>query len=1395
VLAPSLRLRPLNNAPALAVRRAVILMPPSARRAACPLLAVALLGGVLAAGAATAGFEGAKWIWYSREPMPNSINFPAGVNFFRATFTLPPGVPITGAQLILTADNLYSFHLNGKLAGEGFPDQNAWGRPKRFEVGPLLVPGRNVLAIEAVNTLPGPAGLIARLSVRLANGESVTLVTDENWRCTDNEVAGWIEPGFDDQRWQVAHVVGGFGMAPWGQIAAPPTAQPAGGPLDDARQQVRAALEDLKEQARHGGVAGPRAIPEVQAPADFAWPEAVAFLSDDCSLYRPPAQSGTSYDSLTVTTFNPHHTSAFPEHDLPAPVKVARKLLLLKPARPGVTPSVLLDAGKGGVGSPSASFDGRWIYFSMAREGEAFFHLWRLPAEGGEPQQLTTGPFHDIDPVELPDGRIAFTSTRIGTFEEYHNPPSRSLFTMKADGGELRPLTHTFIFDNEPEVLPDGRILFLRSDNFFDRGKVETMLHAIHPDGTEGYTEFGLDLGPEYGNRLRAFNVGSPAPLPDGRVAFVTGSTLALGWPGTDARDWRHLRIEASDVAALPDGKLLCTLPRRASTGGAAARPLKRTTGDFDYTKLAIVDPDQRREQAILVFESQGETIHSPVFLGARSKPPQLVHKVPPPKADDLRATGVLYCQNARLTRNTSAGWPHVRAIRVLAGKGLTTRSSHSYIVHAGSEVTELGTVPLAPDGSFAVEVPADTAIAFQAVDAEGRSELNEMSWNYVRPGETRGCVGCHQPRQAAPAEGRGVTIQAMRAKPLKLTGEGRPHRFRGNNAAVTGLMELQFDRYREVAGINRHSDTADLLATGPQEILALISQLKSDPTPLRHTAAQRLGLARDLAAAPALATALQDTNREVRVAAAVALAACGTRDSVPPLLAALVDADPLVAQAAAMALENLTGQALPFDAFVESAQRAAQVRQCREWLRQNPWDAIEAALVKRLGSANRDDVRRAAVALGHVGGDAARAALRRHLTQAREANPYPAWRRDGSHRGDGAMFNSLAAVNPRPLQAATRALGYLRDTAGVPMLADTIARFSEPETGNLFLVEAAVEALGRIGTPEAESALTTALARLKEYPEFTRWYGDHDALIACHASPVHYIITEALDRLGSTNVTAVVPALIRSVPTDPDRALLLGNDDCEALVGRVIRRTGMERTVVETCLAVLGEASAARDKSIEAALAATHQAWGGKPDLENRAAQILSLVCRDPHFEPAIRAALLRFQSRPVDIPRVFDTGIPVVNRLPAKNWVCFFLARSLGNLRAPQSVETLVAVLKDSPTEAASGRPDPLGPGVLFLHNDLTPCWRAAVAWALGEIGDPRATPVLLQVLADLDNAPDTRHATARALGQIAEAASLPAAQKLAADYPEVSVRRALREACVAMEARARAAAQPAK
>jgi hypothetical protein len=63
----------------------------------------------------------------------------------------------------------------------------------------------------------------------------------------------------------------------------------------------------------------------------------------------------------------------------------------------------------------------------------------------------------------------------------------------------------------------------------------------------------------------------------------------------------------------------------------------------------------------------------------------RLATKVDPARDRDSQATGVLFCQNARFTQKTTAGWSHVRAIRVLAGEGLTVRSSHSYIVHAGS--------------------------------------------------------------------------------------------------------------------------------------------------------------------------------------------------------------------------------------------------------------------------------------------------------------------------------------------------------------------------------------------------------------------------------------------------------------------------------------------------------------------------------------------------------------------------------------------------------------------------------------------------------------------------------------------------------------------------------------
>ena len=106
-------------------------------------------------------------------------------------------------------------------------------------------------------------------------------------------------------------------------------------------------------------------------------------------------------------------------------------------------------------------------------------------------------------------------------------------------------------------------------------------------------------------------------------------------------------------------------------------------------------------------------------------------------------------------------------------------------------------------------------------------------------------------------------------------------------------------------------------------------------------------------------------------------------------------------------------------------------------------------------------------------------------------------------------------------------------------------------------------------------------------------------------------------------------------------------------------------------------------------------------------------------------------------------------------------------------------MASLAPELNEARHGRPDPSEPNIHFLQLEYTPCWRAAAAWALGQIGDRRAVPALLDVIRNLENATDTRHAAAEALGNIADPTSLEAIEQLAAGYPEVSTRRALIEA----------------
>lgn len=147
-------------------------------------------------------FEGGHWIWFPEGDPASSA--PAETRWFRRTAELPG--EISSATLVITADNAYSVSVNGREVARTdlATDNEDWKRPAVVDVLGQVVPGSNVIAVEAANGTVGPAGLLAVLVVRTAAGEQ-RVVTDAAWKVTDQEPSGnWRDGGFDDSGWAAA---------------------------------------------------------------------------------------------------------------------------------------------------------------------------------------------------------------------------------------------------------------------------------------------------------------------------------------------------------------------------------------------------------------------------------------------------------------------------------------------------------------------------------------------------------------------------------------------------------------------------------------------------------------------------------------------------------------------------------------------------------------------------------------------------------------------------------------------------------------------------------------------------------------------------------------------------------------------------------------------------------------------------------------------------------------------------------------------------------------------------------------------------------------------------------------------------------------------------------------
>lgn len=115
------------------------------------------------------------------------------------------------------------------------------------------------------------------------------------------------------------------------------------------------------------------------------------------------------------------------------------------------------EAWVGGPGGFSLGWlpDNKRVYYQSERDG--FSHLYTVNAEGGEPVQLTSGPF-EVSDVRISDDKTKFYFTSSeGSFFE------RNLYSMSFDGGAKTKLT-SMPGNNQAVVSPDqSKLAILRS--------------------------------------------------------------------------------------------------------------------------------------------------------------------------------------------------------------------------------------------------------------------------------------------------------------------------------------------------------------------------------------------------------------------------------------------------------------------------------------------------------------------------------------------------------------------------------------------------------------------------------------------------------------------------------------------------------------------------------------------------------------------------------------------------------------------------------------------------------------------------------------------------------------------------------------------------------------------
>ncbi|MCX8036562.1 MAG: SUMF1/EgtB/PvdO family nonheme iron enzyme [Candidatus Sumerlaeia bacterium] len=434
------------------------------------------------------------------------------------------------------------------------------------------------------------------------------------------------------------------------------------------------------------------------------------------------------------------------------------EIAVLSPVRPDGRLTTLYRPADGGyVGEMDLHWNADRLLFTQSDFTN--WKVWEIRTDGTGLRQVSQAP-DDVDCFDacyLPNGKIVF-----GCTASYQAVPCwhglrrvTNLYLMNDDGTGMRQICFDQDHNFHPTVMENGQVLYHRWDYTGISHIYLRQLMVMNPDGMGQRAIYGSNSW--YPNSLYF-----PKPLPGqpGKIlCILSGYHGAHRMGQLVIVDTRRGWYEADGIV------------QRISGRGDPINPVVHDIlVDQDWPKFLTPYPlsdkyflvscwtDPQADWAIYladVFDNlvplrvePGYALLEPVPVRKTQKPPVI-----PDKVDLSRKDGIVYLHNIYAGPGLK-GVPKgtIKSIRLLAYDfGYPGLAGPDLIGCAGPwEVMRiLGTVPLEEDGSAVFRVPANTPVAVQALDAQGRAVQLMRSWYTAMPGETISCTGCHE----SPAE------------------------------------------------------------------------------------------------------------------------------------------------------------------------------------------------------------------------------------------------------------------------------------------------------------------------------------------------------------------------------------------------------------------------------------------------------------------------------------------------------------------------------------------------------------------------------------------------------------------------------------------------------------------